>query len=79
MTQKIELEMSLAKWAETLEISASTLAKWAYQKNLEAPFDSSKMKIAISHGQFRSERARGASKQNALINLEKIERASTWL
>jgi len=79
MTQKVELEMSLAKWAETLEISASTLAKWAYHMELEAPFDNRKIKIAISCGLGRSEKARGASKQNALINLQKIERAFTWI
>ncbi len=79
MTQKIEIEMSLAKWSETLEISQSTLAKWAYQMDLKAPFDNQKIITAISYGKGTAENARGASKQNALINLQKIDRALTWL
>ena len=79
MKQKTQIEMSLAKWAIALEISQSTLAKWAYQMDLKAPFDNSKIITAISYGKGTAENARGASKQNALINLQKIERAFTWL
>lgn len=78
MTQ-IQIEQSLEKWAETLEIPESTLGKWAYEMGLSAPFDNSKMIIALSYGKGKAENARGATKSNAEINLQKIERAFTWL
>jgi hypothetical protein len=78
MTQ-IQIEQSLARWAETLEISQSTLGKWVYAMGLSAPFDNSKMITALSYGLGTAERARGAAKQNANSNIQKIERALRWL
>lgn len=78
MTQT-QIEQSLAKWAETLEISKSTLGKWTYAMGLSAPFDNSKMITALSYGKGTAENARGAAKQNADINLQKIERGLSWL
>ena len=79
MRQKIWIEQSLAKWSELLEIPKSTLASWAYQMNLNAPFDNSKIIKALSYGKGTAENARGATKQNADINIQKIERALQWL
>jgi hypothetical protein len=79
MCQKICIEQSLAKWSELLEIPKSTLANWAYQMRLNAPFDNSKIIKALSYGKGTAENARGASKQNADINIQKIERALQWL
>ena len=79
MSQQIEIEQSLARWSETLEISRSTLAQWTYEMRLYAPFGNSKMITALSYGKGSAEKARGASKQNADINLQKIERALQWL
>ena len=78
MTQ-IEMEQSLAKWAETLEIPQSTLGKWAYAMGLSAPFGNSKMITALSYGLGTAERARGAAKESADANIEKIKRALEWL
>jgi hypothetical protein len=75
----IQLEQSLSKWAETLEIPRSTLSKWVYEMGLKAPFDNSKMITALSYGKGTAENARGAAKQNADINIQKIERALQWL
>ena len=75
----IQIEQSLSKWAIALEISTSTLGKWAYAMGLSAPFDNSKMITALSYGLGTAERARGAAKQNADINIQKIERALKWL
>ena len=78
MTQ-IQIEQSLAKWAIALEISDSTLGKWTYEMGLKAPFDNSKMITALSYGKGKAENASGATKNNADINIQKIERALIWL
>ena len=76
---QIQIEQSLAKWAIALEIPVSTLGKWTYAMELKAPFDNSKMITALSFGKGTAENARGAAKNNADINIQKIERALTWL
>ncbi len=78
MTQ-IQIEQSLSKWAIVLEIPYSTLGKWTYAMGLSAPFDNSKMIMALSYGLGAAERARGAAKQNADTNIQNIERAMKWL
>jgi len=81
MTQKTFIEASLDRWSEILDIPASTLSKWAYDDRLSitAPFDNEKMISVLSFGKGLAENARGATKPNALLNIEKIDRALTWL
>ena len=79
MSQQIQIELSLAKWAEILEIPRSTLGQWTCAMRLKAPFDNLKMITALSYGKGTAENARGASKPNAENNLQKIERALQWL
>jgi hypothetical protein len=66
---------SLAEWAKDFDISEGTLARWFYGYGLEAPIDTSKIRLALFYGRGQCEKARGATRDNALQNLQKINLA----
>jgi hypothetical protein len=66
---------SLAEWAKDFDIPEGTLARWFYGYGLEAPIDTSKIRLALFYGRGQCEKARGATRQNAIANLQKINQA----
>lgn len=74
MTQ-VDRVQSLANWARDFDIPEGTLARWFYGYGLEAPIDTGKIRLALFYGRGQCEKARGATRQNAIANLQKINKA----
>jgi hypothetical protein len=76
MDNEIELEpRSLAKWADHLDLPEGTLERWYYDLKQSAPATVEKIRCALYYGRNRCQNARGATKDNALQNLQKINLA----
>lgn len=76
MNVTVELEpRSLAKWSECLDIPEGTLERWYYDLGQSAPATVKKIECALYYGRGRCQNARGATRDKALQNLQKINLA----
>lgn len=76
MNVSTELEpRSLAKWAEYLDLPTGTLERWYYDLGQTSPATVEKIRCALYYGRSRCQNARGATRDKALQNLQKINLA----
>lgn len=78
MNVSVETELeprSLAKWANLLDLPEGTLERWYYDLGQEAPATVEKIRCALYYGRSRCQNARGATRDRALKNLQKINLA----
>ncbi len=67
--------ISLARWAVRLNLTVGTLERWYYACGMTAPASSSNIRCALFYARERCDKARGATRDRALQNLEKINLA----
>jgi len=78
MNVSVEAELeprSLAKWADYLDLPTGTLERWYYDLEQSAPATVQKIRCALYYGRNRCQNARGATRDRALQNLQKINLA----
>lgn len=76
MNDEFELApRSLAKWANYLDLPTGTLERWYYDLAQSAPATVEKIRCALYYGRNRCQKARGATRDRALQNLQKINLA----
>lgn len=78
MTSNNEFELeprSLSKWADHLDLPRGTLERWYYGLRQSAPATVEKIRCALYYGRGKCQKARGATRDRALENLQRINLA----